>query len=170
MLHPFVVAEVERYLDLGLHHRKIAALTGAGRATVGCIARGERAPQTSLSDEAGEIPPDLSARCPGCGFKQTEPCRVCAARAEAKKRRVVRTLDIDDADVRIQLRGEAWFRYLELHRQKVEANQRGELTSPADGEPDASERGPNNGDADSGLTDEDEAADAFVEREDLAAG
>lgn len=156
MLDPKVISEVKRHLAAGLKHRKIAALTGASRATVGNIARGRRADKET-EGWGGRLLPGSTTRCPGCGGKQVTPCRVCLARAALKGRSGAQTPDIALSDLQIDLRGEARARYEKIRQQKAEADQGGELMLLPDAAPNP----------DWFESDEDEAAaNAFTATED----
>jgi transcriptional regulator with XRE-family HTH domain len=77
------IEQVERLLGEGkLSQRKIAAITGIGRATVSQIARGKRRSCDAFEQAQAEANEPLGPveRCPGCGGMVYTPCRLCRVR------------------------------------------------------------------------------------------
>jgi hypothetical protein len=86
MIAPRVVAEIQRLLDLKTHsQRRIAALVGVSRGTVGTVASGRRRDGNVLPgqcDDNSEQPSGPPARCSGCGGLVYMPCLLCRLRKE----------------------------------------------------------------------------------------
>ncbi|MCA9261324.1 MAG: helix-turn-helix transcriptional regulator [Planctomycetales bacterium] len=86
MLTLSCVLEIRRHLDEGrLSQRKIAALMGVSRSTVGLIATGRR-PMVGRQEETDPSPWDyyhdaLPQRCRQCGGMVFMPCVLCRTRA-----------------------------------------------------------------------------------------
>jgi hypothetical protein len=138
LIKPSVIAEAKRLLAEGqLSQRKIAALLGISRGTVGAIASGRRPDYQNRStsdDEEPDIDPNApKVRCGGCGGMVIMPCRACrdrAALAKAKRRPGAERTEPDGLN--LQLRPEERTRYEQVReaRRKAEAKTAGhELAS-----------------------------------------
>lgn len=91
MIHPEVIGEAQRLLNLGhLSQRKIAKRLGISRGTVNALANGRRViqPPRPPSPERDFTPPSgLFVRCGGCGGKVQMPCLLCFVRGLIAARR-----------------------------------------------------------------------------------
>lgn len=121
MISHNAIMEVRRLLgETPLSQRKIAALTGVSRGTVGAIAMGRRPDYEAIqSQEASEWeePAGPLERCGGCGGLVYMPCRLCAARKRAvkKPRPALRSRDAGPEETTaLDLRPEHRARYEEV--------------------------------------------------------
>lgn len=125
MIAPEVVQEVRRRLTEGkLSQRKIAAITGVSRGTVGAIAAGRRPDyDSSAPGRQGQLlrrsgPP---RRCPGCGAMVYMPCRLCRLRAEiagASKPSPARWPARPDEPLQLELTAEHRARYEQIRARR----------------------------------------------------
>ncbi len=85
MISPLLVDNVRALLaQPGYSQRRIAALTGVSRASVGAIASGRRPDYPARRDPEDEfdaLESGPAVRCPTCGGRVFLPCRLCRVRA-----------------------------------------------------------------------------------------
>jgi hypothetical protein len=84
MIEPETINDVKRLLaERDYSQRKIAAITGVSRSTVGAIATGKRRDHnTRANGSDSELEPSIGPprRCPECGGLVFMPCRLCHVR------------------------------------------------------------------------------------------
>ena len=121
MIAPEIINEIRRLLaeDM-LSHRKIAALAGVSRGTVGAIAAGKRPDYDALLqdiDDGLDEPAGPPTRCPGCGGLVYMPCVLCAVRNHVieKPNQTLRGLRREPFEpLQLELRPEQQARYAEV--------------------------------------------------------
>jgi predicted XRE-type DNA-binding protein len=115
MIAPKIAAEIRRLLDTQtLSQRKIAAIVGVSRGTVGSFAAGRQRNESRSKIDEPSGPP---TRCPGCGSLVYLPCLLCLARKERQQHRKRASTAYVSGD--LDLRPEHRQRYEEVRRQRI---------------------------------------------------
>jgi hypothetical protein len=129
MLTNKTIQNITGLLAHGFSQRKTAAATGVSLSTVQRIAHGKRS-FNSPSDECENQPTDVlvqPVRCPLCGALVTVlPCLACAVRLNpAAIHNNSVAYSANSSDITLDLHGEVYQRYLEMHNQvkaEIDAN------------------------------------------------
>jgi hypothetical protein len=121
MIAPEIVNEIRRLLaGENLSHRKIAAIVGVSRGTVGAIDSGTRPDYDAMLHEIGDgvdEPAGPPERCPGCGGLVYMHCILCKVRNHVigKPKQTFRGLNADRFEpLDMNLRPEHRSRYEEV--------------------------------------------------------
>ena len=122
MILPAVIEQVKSHLADGkLSQRKIAALTGVSRGTVGAIAAGKRSDCDAVPSNP-EDPFEQSAeppqQCPGCGGTVLMPCRLCGVRRLIAEARVTRQPPELEDPLKLELVGADRRRYEQVRSRR----------------------------------------------------
>jgi hypothetical protein len=116
MIAPKLIAEIQELLDSKTYsQRRIAAMLGVSRGTVGTIAAGRR--RDATPEPLCVEPPSAPSRCPGCGGMVYAPCLLCQLR-EASPRATARRPAVFHGTHALDLRPEHRRRYEEIRAQR----------------------------------------------------